>query len=173
MLTIKLNGCTFLGVFLSVSAIALGFVMGGIFGAAEDKIKVSLENKAIAVFETIYQNDAAKKESTVKKSWDYLKRAHMHWGAIGSAGLSCVIVLVLFCKPGFCVNSAALLLGLGAIVYPLFWLMAGLYAPELGGTGAAKKMFEGVGLLGAIACLSGILGALFCLIQSRLIRSEP
>lgn len=171
-MTTKLNGWIFWGAFLCVAAIALGFLMGCVFGAAEDKIKASLENKATAVFETVYQNDAAKKETTVKKSWDYFKRAHMHWGAIGSAGLSCVIVLVLFCRPGFCVNSTALLLGLGAIVYPLFWLLAGIYAPELGSTGAAKKMFEWIGLPGSIACLSGVFGTLVCLVKSRLSRSD-
>lgn len=169
---IKLNGCGFFGVLLCVVAIALGFLMGCIFGAAEDKIKVSLESKATAVFEAVYQSDAVKKETTVKKSWDYFKRAHMHWGAIGSAGLSCVLVLVLFCKPGFCVNSTSLLIGLGAVIYPLFWLLAGTYAPELGSTGAAKKMFEWVGLPGSIACLSGVLGTLVCLIKTRFLPSE-
>ncbi len=171
-MTIKLNACTFGAVFLSVVAIALGFLMGGVFGAAEDSIKAHLENEAVAVFETVYKSDAVKKEATVKKSWDYLKRAHMHWGAIGSASLSCVLALVIFCRPGRGVNAAVLLLGFGALVYPLFWLLAGWNAPELGSTGAAKKMFEWVGLPGSIACLSGVLGTIVCLVRSRLSRSD-
>lgn len=172
MFPFRTSGFVFLAAIFSVGAIFLGFGMGAVFGAAEDGVKKKLEASAAAVFETIYKSDAAAKDAVLKKSWDYLKRAHMHWGAIGSASLSCVLALVLFCRPGRCVNAAALLLGLGALVYPLFWLLAGLNAPGLGGTGAAKKMFEWVGLPGSIACLSGVLGTFVCLIQSRFSRSD-
>lgn len=172
MLQVRESGAVFLGVVFSVSAILLGFGMGAVFGGAEDKLKKNLNVSADAVFETVYARDAAAKEAVVKKAWDYFKRAHMHWGAIGSASLSCIAVLILLCRPGVSVNAVAVLLGAGALIYPLFWLLAGIYAPALGSTGAAKKMFEWLGIPGSMACILGVLGTLFCLFRSRFSRSE-
>ena len=75
------------GVCLALLAILLGFVMGGVFGAVESSIKKHLDDAGAAVLHTVYQGDVAAKDAVVKKSWDYLKRAHLHGGAIGSAAV--------------------------------------------------------------------------------------
>ncbi len=169
---VKTSQAIFLGVVFSIGAILSGFTMGAVFGAAEDVVKNKLEVSASNVFETVYKSDADVKASVIKKSWEYLKRAHMHWGAIGSASLSCILALVLFCRPGMGVNITALMFGAGALIYPLFWFLAGIYAPSLGSTGAAKKMLEWMALPGAGFCLLGAVGTLFCLIRSRFSRSD-
>jgi len=172
MFPIKPSAFIFWAAIFSVAAIFLGFGMGAIFGAAEEKLKKNLDVSASVVFETVYKNDATAKDAVVKKSWDYFKRAHMHWGAIGSAGLGCIIILTLFCRACFSVNVSALLLGLGALIYPLFWLLAGIYAPSLGSTGAAKEMFKWIGLPGSVFCISGAAGTLFCLIRSQFLNFD-
>jgi len=168
----KIPNAVFFGVILSVGAILLGFGMGAIFGCAEDEIKNGIERSASSVLETVYKSDAAAKDAVVKKSWDYFKRAHMHWGAIGSANLSCIIILILLCRQSFSVKAVAVLLGFGALIYPVYWLLAGIYAPSMGSTGAAKKMLEWLGMPSSAACLLGVVGTFFCLIRNHFFKSE-
>ncbi|MEZ4266595.1 MAG: hypothetical protein R3F39_09475 [Myxococcota bacterium] len=154
------------GVVLSLCALLFGFGMGGAFGAAEDSIKGNLESSASAVLATVYEGDQAKADAVVSKSWSYLKRAHMHAGGIGAAALAMVLLLALLGPPTRATRLVALALGLGAVLYPLFWLLAGLKAPGLGSTGAAKDALEWLAIPGAGGVLLGTFGTLALTIRA-------
>ncbi len=74
-----------LGLSFSLLAILFGFVLGGVFGSVESSIKKRLDDSGTAVMESVYQGDVAAKDAVVNKSWTYLKRAHLHGGAIGGS----------------------------------------------------------------------------------------
>ncbi len=143
------------GLVLTLLALLFGFGLGGVFGAAESSLKGSLKASADAVIETTYSGDAAKAKAVVDKSWSYLKRAHMHGGGMGSAALG--LILLLAALPG-CPRRrslASMLLGAGALGYPVFWLLAGFAAPGLGGTDAAKASLAWLALPSSGAFLLG------------------
>jgi hypothetical protein len=112
------------------------------------------------VFDTVYEGNASKRDAVVAKSWSYMKRAHLHGGAIGAAALASIVLLGLFGNPGTLERYTALAFGAGAFLYPIFWLAAGLTAPSVGSTGAAKDALEFLAIPGAGLCLLGIAGTL-------------
>jgi hypothetical protein len=148
------------GAILALLSIAFGFLLGGAFGAAEDPIKGHLRSSADAVFETVYESDASKRDAVVSKSWTYLKRAHLHGGAIGAAALASIVLLGLLGNPGLLERISSGAFGAGALLYACFWLAAGLTAPALGSTGAAKEALGFLALPGAGLCLLGLGGTL-------------
>lgn len=148
------------GIILALLSIALGFILGGSFGAAEDSIKAHLRSSADAVFDTVYEGDANRRDAVLSKSWSYLKRAHLHGGGIGAAALASIVLLGLFGNPGPLERYTALAFGAGAFVYPIYWLAAGLVAPGIGGTDQAKQALEFLAIPGAGLCLLGIVGTL-------------
>lgn len=154
------------GFVLALCALLFGFGLGGAFGAAEDNIKGVLEADAAAVVATVYEGDQAKADAVVSKSWSYLKRAHMHAGGIGAAALAMLLLLAMLGPPTGATRLTALALGLGAVLYPLFWLLAGFKAPGLGSTGAAKDALEWMAIPGAGAVLLGTFGTLALTIRA-------
>ena len=148
------------GVLLAVLSIAFGFVMGGAFGAAESSIKAHLAAEGDAVLASVYEGDTAKRDAVVSKSWSYLKRAHLHGGAIGAAALAAIALLGMLGAPGWLERITAWSFGAGSILYALFWLAAGLTAPGAGSTGAAKDALQFMAIPGAGLCLVGVFGTL-------------
>jgi hypothetical protein len=127
------------GLALAVSAILFGFAMGGLFGLNEAIIKDRLGASASAVTSTVYNGDAAAAEPVVAKAWEYMQRAHLHGGAIGTAAIGMIVVMLLIGAPPLAVRVISVTLGAGAIGYSVFWMWAGFLAPGLGSTGAAKE----------------------------------
>ena len=160
------------GVCLALLAILLGFVMGGVFGAVESSVKKHLDDAGAAVLHTVYQGDVAAKDAVVKKSWDYLKRAHLHGGAIGSAALGAILALILLCRLGLVAKVSAVAFGSGALIYSLYWLFAGLLAPGLGSTSVAKETLSIVAIPGAGLCLLGLAGTIFSVVKTCFFTSE-
>jgi hypothetical protein len=140
------------GLILALSAILLGFGLGGAFGAVESSIKGRLDAS--------YAGDPASKEAVVKKSWEYLQRAHLHGGAIGTAALSSITLLIVLGRSGLVAQWSSAAFGAGALIYSLFWLFAGLKAPGLGSTGAAKEALKFMAVPGAGLCMAGLLGTI-------------
>lgn len=152
------------GVIFALLAVMFSFVMGGMFGAAEDKLKGTLNDSGKAVLETVYQNDAQKMDAVVKKSWSYMIRAHLHGGALGAVALSCIAMMILVTNLGFAARLSSLALGIGSLAYSVMWLCAGLRAPALGSTGAAKQSVEALAIVGAGLCILGLLGTILTVI---------
>lgn len=161
------------GACLSLLAVIFGFGVGGAFGAAEDAIKARLDGSGTAVLESVYKGDSAAKDAVVKKSWQYLIRAHLHAGAIGTASLASIATLVLLCPLGPAAQASALAFGAGALLYSSFWMAAGFLAPGMGGTGAAKEALSFIAIPGAGLCILGACGTLFSVVKARLLRSGP
>lgn len=154
------------GAVLSLLAVIFGFALGGAFGAAEAAIKGRLESSGAAALETVYKGDAAAMDAVVKKSWAYLQRAHLHAGALGTAGLASIALMILLCPLTLPAQLSALAFGSGALLYSAFWLLAGFMAPGMGSTGAAKEALELVAIPGTGLSLLGALGTLFCVAKA-------
>jgi len=159
------------GLCLALMAILLGFSLGAGFGAKESAIKGHLEESANAVFETVYHGDDRAKEAVVQKSWSYLKRAHMHGGAIGTSAVAAILALLLLGGASRLAKFSAVAFGTGALLYSSFWLFAGLAAPGLGSTDLAKESLSYIALPGAGLCILGLLGTLVCVVKTSFFTS--
>lgn len=127
------------GLFLAVATLLLGFGLGIVFGLNEDAVKDRLAASAAAVQESVYHGDAAAAKPVLDKSWSYMQRAHLHAGGLGASALGLILVLIVLGTRPTVMRAVSLGLGVGALGYSLYWLLAGFRAPELGGTGPAKE----------------------------------
>lgn len=145
------------GLLLSLLTILFGFVLGGLFGGLEDVLKGRLQANADAAEASVYTGDDAKKKAVLDKSWNYLQRAHLHGGAIGSVSVGATLLLAALRRPRSRTRGlVALALGLGAFGYSEYWMFAGFSAPGLGGTAAAKDAFEWLAVPSAGLLLVGL-----------------
>ena len=102
---------------------------------------------------TKYDGDQAKVDEIVKKSWTYMKRAHLHSQTMGVISIAFSLLVAWLAYPAKVQFTISLLSGFGSLGYGLFWMIAGYMAPGMGSTGAAKES------IGLIAQASG--GAFF------------
>ncbi len=150
-----------IGVFFALLSLLYGFGLGAVFGAAEDSIKAHLEEQGRAVITTVYKNDQAKLDKILSKSWTYFKRAHLHANGLGTASLAMILLLACVAKGARLERVTAALLGIGALGYASFWMFAGLGAPALGSTGAAKDALQWLAIPTSGACIVGLLLVFF------------
>lgn len=155
------------GAVLALCAILFGFTLGGVFGFNEAAIKGRLDARADAVMTTVYNGDVAARDAVVSKSWDYLKRAHMHGGGIGAAALAAIIMMVIIGNGDALARLSSLAMGAGALLYSVFWLMAGFKAPGLGSTAIAKESLAYIAVPGAGLSLIGVAGAILVVLRGR------
>lgn len=127
------------GLLFAIAALLFGFGLGIVFGLNEAVIKDKLAADAAAVTATAYAGDAAAAKAVIDKSWSYMQRAHLHAGAMGTAAIALILVLVGLGVPARGTRIIGLALGVGALGYSIFWLWAGFRAPGMGSTGAAKE----------------------------------
>lgn len=151
------------GALLALVTLLYGFGLGAAFGAKEDQIKDHLENNGRAVFSQVYHGDEAALEKIVGKSWSYFKRAHLHANGLGTAALAATLLLTLVAGAPAIKALAAGLFGFGALGYSSFWMFAGLKAPGLGSTHAAKEALTWLALPASGACIAGLLLVLYLL----------
>jgi hypothetical protein len=154
------------GIVLAFASIAFGFGLGIAFGAAEDDLKDHLHASAQAVLESVYAGDESQAQSVVGKSWSYFKRAHLHANALGTTALVASLLLALLGPPGVLARLSSFGLGAGALFYSAYWLFAGLMAPELGSTSAAKESLAWLAIPSSGACVAGLAGTLICAIRA-------
>ncbi len=152
------------GILLALLAVAFGFGMGAAFGANEHGLKSGLRASGQAVLESAYGGDEAAMNGVVNKSWSYYKRAHLHANALGTTALAAILLLALIGTPGLIERGAAVALGAGALLYGVFWMLAGTLAPGMGGTGAAKEALKIVAVPGAGLCLIGLALTLYVVV---------
>ena len=155
-----------LGTFLALLTILYSFALGAAFGLFEEDVKGHLKTEAEAVKDTVYQGDQAKMKKITDKSWVYLKRAHLHSGVLGGIALAIALFLGIANTCSFCKFAGSLCLGLGSLGYSVFWMLAGLTAPALGSTGAAKKTLEMLAQPAAGLCILGLLFAFMALFKT-------
>lgn len=148
------------GVVFGILTIAYGFSLGMLFGGAEDSLKAGLKADAQAVLADVYKGDTAKADKITSKSWSYLKRSHMHAGGIGAAALALIAMLSMLAVKNRFKTILSWMLGLGALGYSFFWLLAGFAAPGLGSTDAAKESLTWLAAPSALAIYFGTLATL-------------
>src|SRR3989338_1182090 len=154
------------GACLSLLAILFGFVLGGAFGAIESSIKKRLDDSGAAVLQSVYKGNVAAKDAVVKKSWEYLQRAHLHGGAIGTAAIASITTIILLCRLGLVAQLSALSFGSGDLLYSLFWLLAGLTAPGIGSISVAKESLSFIAIPGAGLSILGLCGTIFSVVKT-------
>ena len=158
------------GILLALLAVAFGFAMGAAFGAAEDALKDGLAERGRAVLDTAYGGDEAGMNQVVKKSWSYYKRAHLHANALGTTALAAILLIAALGRPGMLEKVGAAAFGAGSLLYGVYWLLAGMRAPGMGSTGAAKESLAFIAIPGSSLCMIG-LGITLYLVVSRLMLS--
>lgn len=146
-----------IGVLFALLSLLYGFGLGASFGAAEDQLKAHLEQEGRAVFETVYASDPAKLDAILSKSWVYFQRAHLHANGLGTAALAMILLLACSGAVGHLERLTAALLGVGALGYASYWMFAGLQAPGLGSTGAAKESLGWLAIPTSGACILGLM----------------
>jgi hypothetical protein len=155
------------GVLLAMMAILFGGLMGLSFGCCEDIVKGALKDGAENVMSGVYGGDKAKASQVVKKSWVYMKRAHLHSQTMGVISIAFSLLATWLRFPAKAQFAISILSGLGSLGYGFFWMLSGYLAPGMGSTGAAK---ESVALIaqgsGGAFFVSGV--ALFCLLAYRM-----
>lgn len=130
------------GLMLAVLTILFGQGMGIVFGLNEDVIKSRLKADAAQVQGTIYQDNLIASKAVIDKSWNYMQRAHLHAGGMGTSAVALIIVLCLVGASRVVTALISLALGAGGLGYSVFWMWAGFRAPALGSTGAAKESLK-------------------------------
>ena len=72
-----------------------------------------------------------------------------------------ILLLACVAKGARLERVTAALLGIGALGYASFWMFAGLGAPALGSTGAAKDALQWLAIPTSGACIVGLLLVFF------------
>ncbi|MFQ5592013.1 MAG: hypothetical protein ACE5HE_12675, partial [Phycisphaerae bacterium] len=72
------------GMLLAVVSMLVGFGIGGAFGGFEHELEGYLKARGRGVADKVYHGRTADIKKAVKGGMKYLKRAHMHGGAIGA-----------------------------------------------------------------------------------------
>jgi predicted transporter len=154
------------GIALALLTLLFGFGLGGAFGFAEDAMKDGLRARGAAVVDTVYEGDAEGPARVAGRSWTYFKRAHLHANGLGTSALALIALLAALPLARRVKRAAALALGGGGLGYGLYWLLAGVRAPALGGTHAAKESLAWLAIpssalviLATLVCLWGVLVA--------------
>lgn len=155
-----------LGLILAVATILFGQILGIVFGLNEDIIKSRLQSSAVEVRETIYSGDDAAIKPVLEKSWTYMKRAHLHAGAMGTTALALTVLVALLGSSPLVIRAIGLALGAGGLGYSIFWMWAGFLAPALGGTGAAKESLRWLAIPSSGAYLLATVAVLLILIKT-------
>ncbi|MBT3184170.1 MAG: hypothetical protein HOI59_13495 [Nitrospina sp.] len=127
------------GVLVAMMAILFGGAMGLSFGCCEDSIKGTLKGSAEQALSKVYAGDQAKADKVVKKSWVYMKRAHLHSQTMGVISIAFSLLVAWLSFPARAQMGISLLSGFGSLGYGVFWMLAGFLAPGMGSTGAAKE----------------------------------
>jgi hypothetical protein len=159
------------GMIFSLLTIMYGQGMGIFFGVNEDAIKHQLKASAMEVRETVYKGNDAAMKTVLDNSWNYMKRAHLHAGGMGTTAFALMIALGLLGLPRLHTLVLGLALGAGGLGYSLYWMFAGFRAPGLGSTGAAKESLKWLAMPTSGMFVLATLTALVLLVCA--LRSKP
>jgi hypothetical protein len=159
-----------IGILFALLAAVFGFGLGGVFGGWEDDLKGHLNAEGQRVLETAYAGDPGALKAVTDKSWTYFQRAHLHANGLSASALVMILLLSALPADRRAKRVTAAALGIGALGYALFWMFAGLRAPALGSTGAAKESLQWLAVPTSGMCILGLLSvvvlAVRCLFTS-------
>jgi len=161
-----------IGLLLAVFTLLFGFGLGIVFGLNEGIIKTRLKTSAAEVRDTVYRGDDAAIKAVLDKSWVYFQRAHLHAGGLGATSVGLILVVVLLGTGPGLTRLISLGLGGGGLGYSVFWLWAGLRAPGLGSTGAAKESLKWLAMPSSGAVVVATL-AVAVLVVVAILRRRP
>jgi hypothetical protein len=161
------------GLLLALATLLFGFSLGIIFGLNESVIKDRLAASAAAVQESAYQGDSAAARPVLDKSWDYMQRAHLHGGALGTSAIALTLVLVLLGTRPLLVRAISLGLGVGGLGYSVYWCLAGFRAPGLGSTGAAKESLAWLAIPSSAIVVASTVAVAILLLVAVTRRGQP
>ena len=153
------------GLLLAVLTLVYGFGLGMTFGIAEDDIKGSLKADGEAALATHYNGDEAKMKAVASKSWVYFKRAHLHANGLGATAVGLILLLAFIERKKMLKSLTAIAIGLGSLGYSMFWMLAGMKAPGMGGTGAAKEALTWLASPTSFLCMIGLLITVFVVVK--------
>ena len=161
------------GVLLSLAAILFGGMLGLSFGCCEDSLKGMLKADAEQVLDFRYQGKQELADKVVKKSWVYMKRAHLHSQTMGVIAIVFSLLSAWFNFPVLMQIGISLLAGFGSLCYGIFWLWAALLAPALGSTDDAKHAVELVAQAGAGSFFVAGAAVFVLLVHKLFIQKRP
>jgi hypothetical protein len=127
------------GILVAMTAILFGGIIGLSFGCCEDTIKDTFKAEAKGALPGVYLGDQARVDKVIKKSWTYMKRAHLHSQTMGVISIVFSLLVAWLNFPALAQLGVSLLSGLGSLGYGVYWMVSGLLAPGMGSTGAAKE----------------------------------
>ena len=136
------------GILIAMIAILFGGSMGLSFGCCEDDVKGFLKSQGDSVFQEKYGGIQEKMDKVTKKSWVYMKRAHLHSQTMGVIAIAFSLLVAWLNFHPKIQLGVSVLSGIGSLGYGFFWLLAAALAPAMGGTHAAK---EAVGLVAQVS----------------------
>ena len=153
------------GVVLSLLTLLLGFSLGGIFGLFEDSLKAGFEKTALQTLASEPDPEAAAARLS-GRSWSYMKRSHLHANGLGTSALALILLTTGMTGGAGLKRLAAYLLGIGALGYSLFWMLAAFRAPVLGSTDLAKESLNWLAMPTAACCLLGLVLVLVMVVRT-------
>ncbi len=160
------------GLLLGLFTLLYAEFMASTFGLYEDDIKAALYEEALEHTEGIVvpghegESDLNRKvfktreeaKKYADKAWVYLKRAHMHGEGLGAIAIAVCLLIGVTTLRAAVKRWLALVLSLGAAVYPWCWFYLGVVTPDKGKY-AAKADVHWI----AVGSVTLYLGALICL----------
>jgi hypothetical protein len=161
-----------IGLVFALMTILFGQILGVVFGLNEDAIKDRLSASAIEVLDSAYNGHKEAIKPVLDKSWNYMQRAHLHAGAMGTTALVLIIFVCLIGTTRFITIAISIGLGAGGFGYSVFWMWAGFRAPGLGSTGAAKESLKLLAMPSSGAFVLATVGVL-CLLIFTFIQRQP
>lgn len=161
------------GLVLAILTIIYGQGMGIVFGLNEDIIKNRLKASAAEVRDSAYKGNDAAIKAVLDKSWNYMQRAHLHAGGMGTTALSLIVLLCLLGTSRRTTAAVGVALGAGGFGYSVFWMWAGFRAPALGSTSAAKESLKWLAMPSSGAFVLATVAVLILLIVTILSREQP
>lgn len=158
------------GLLLALVTILYGQGMGVFFGVNEQAIKETLKSSALEVKDTVYKGDAAAMKAVLDNSWNYMKRAHLHAGSMGTTAFVLMLTVGLLGVARRTVSVLGVALGAGGLGYSLYWMFAGFRAPGLGSTTAAKESLRWLAMPASGAFVLATLAVLALLVSAMAAR---
>ncbi|MFA0079451.1 hypothetical protein AB4427_15125 [Vibrio artabrorum] len=143
-----------LGILLSLITILFGYSLGAVFGAANSTMKNYFHEQVYVVHADNFHSDKDK-GTAFSKAKDYIKRAHLHSAAMGTASLATILVLGLCNISDKKKKVVSVITGVGAFGYGVFvWTLMAFVTPMIGKS-AAHEMIATLAIPTGLALMLG------------------